>query len=105
MAMDYRLERKYSVISCCSGLITGLVAITPCSGYVSAPSALAIGFLGALGANFGTRIKFLLHIDETLDIFAVHGIGGFIGSICNAFFATASVAALDGTVIRGGFIR
>lgn len=39
------------------------------------------------------------------DIFAVHAVGGFIGSLCNGFFAQASVAALDGSVIKGGFLE
>lgn len=66
LLLDYRLERKLSVIALCSGIITGLVTITPCSGYVGAPAALAIGCLGAGAANLATRLKYLLHIDETL---------------------------------------
>lgn len=59
----------------------GLVGITPAAGYVGTPSSLAIGVLTAVACNFATKLKFLLKIDETLDVWALHGIGGFTGSI------------------------
>jgi Amt family ammonium transporter len=63
------------------------------------------GVLGAGFANFGTKLKFLVGIDDALDIFAVHAIGGLVGNICTAFFASADVAHLDNIqVIAGGWI-
>lgn len=103
--LDYRLERKWSAVGFCSGVIAGLVAITPGSGYVPVWAGIPCGVLGAAFANYATKLKFLLRIDDALDIFAVHGVGGFVGNILTAFFATNSVASLDGTSsIPGGWL-
>jgi Amt family ammonium transporter len=75
-------------------------------GYVPVWAAVPYGVLGAGFANYGTKLKFLLRIDDALDIFAVHGIGGFVGNICTAFFAADYIAHLDGvTVINGGWLN
>src|ERR1700733_3292732 len=94
--LDYRLERKWSTVGFCSGVIAGLVAITPGSGYVPPWAAVVYGVLGAGLANYGTKIKFLLGIDDALDIFAVHAVGGLVGNILTGFFASDWVSALDG---------
>jgi ammonium transporter, Amt family len=85
--LDYRLERKWSAVGFCSGAIAGLVAITPGSGFVTPWAAFIYGVVGGIGCNFATKVKFLLSVDDALDIFAVHAIGGFIGNILTAFFA------------------
>ncbi|ODO08611.1 amt family ammonium transporter [Cryptococcus wingfieldii CBS 7118] len=104
MMLDYRLERKWSAVGFCSGAISGLVGITPAAGFVGAPAAVAIGFVTAVACNFATKLKFLIHVDETLDVFASHGIGGMVGNIMTALFAQASVAGFDGiTEIDGGW--
>lgn len=104
--LDYRLERKWSAVGFCSGVIAGLVSITPGSGYVSAWAAVPYGVLGAAFANYATKLKFLVGIDDSLDIFAVHAMGGFVGNICTAFFADRAVAHLDNVqVINGGWIN
>lgn len=104
MLLDWRLERKYSAVGFCSGAISGLVGITPAAGFVGAPAAVAIGFVTAVACNFATKLKFLLNVDETLDVFATHGIGGMVGNIMTGLFAQASVAAFDGfSVIPGGW--
>jgi Amt family ammonium transporter len=103
--LDWRLEKKWSTVGFCSGVVAGLVAITPGSGFVPAWAALPTAFLGAAFANYGTKLKFLLRIDDALDIFAVHGIGGLVGNICTAFFAADYIARLDGvTEIKGGWL-
>ncbi|KAF1841161.1 ammonium transporter-like protein [Cucurbitaria berberidis CBS 394.84] len=104
--VDYRLERKWSTVGFCSGVIAGLVAITPGSGYVPAWSAVIFGIVGGVGCNYATKLKYFLRCDDALDIFAVHGVGGFIGNILTAFFAADYIAHLDGyTVIAGGWLN
>ena len=104
MLWDWRLERKFSAVGFCSGAISGLVAITPASGFVGSPAAVAIGFVGGTACNFATKLKFLLNVDDTLDIFASHGIGGMVGDVMTGLFAQASIAWLDGvTEIPGGW--
>jgi len=105
MFWDWRLERKWSVVGFCSGAISGLVAITPGSGFVGSPAAVFFGVAGGTVCNWATKLKFLLHYDDCLDIFAAHAIGGIVGNICTGLFAQASVAAFDGlTVIPGGWL-
>lgn len=64
MLLDWRLERKFSAIGFCSGAISGLVAITPGSGYVSAYYSIVFGVVGAAGCNFATKLKYLINVDE-----------------------------------------
>ncbi|KAI2638097.1 ammonium transporter [Xylaria nigripes] len=104
--LDYRLERKWSTVGFCSGVIAGLVAITPGSGFVPAWAAMLFGIFGASLANYATKLKFALRIDDSLDIFAVHAVGGLVGNTLTGFFAADYVAHLDGyQVIKGGWIN
>ncbi|UKZ58261.1 hypothetical protein TrVGV298_012128 [Trichoderma virens] len=95
--LDYRLEKKWSTIGFCSGAIAGLVAITPASGFVTPWGGFIIGVVGAICCNFATKLKFLIGVDDALDIFAVHGIGGMAGNIMTGIFGTSSIADLDGS--------
>ncbi|KAI8966186.1 ammonium transporter [Daldinia sp. FL1419] len=104
--LDYRLEKKWSVVGFCSGAIAGLVAITPAAGFVTPWAAVVFGIVGGIGCNFATKLKFIMGVDEALDIFAVHGIGGIIGNLLTGIFAADYIAALDGfTEIPGGWIN
>jgi len=119
---DWRLERKWSAVGFCSGAIAGLVAITPACGYVnsrSSPlpsltllgltlliaSAVVFGVVAGTVCNFATQLKYVVGIDECLDIFASHGIGGIVGNLLTALFAEKEIAAWDGfSEINGGWI-
>lgn len=104
--LDWRVEGKWSAVGFCSGVIAGLVAITPGSGYVPAWAAVIYGVVGATVANHGTQFKIWFGIDDALDIFSVHALGGLCGNILTAFFAADYIAHLDGaTVIQGGFLN
>lgn len=105
MLWDYRIERKWSAVGFCSGAISGLVAITPASGFVGSPAAVLFGVLGGTLCNFATQLKFILGYDDALDIFATHGVGGIVGNLLTGIFAQASVAGFDGiTKIGGGWL-
>ncbi|KAF2973260.1 hypothetical protein GQX73_g283 [Xylaria multiplex] len=104
--LDYRLEKKWSVVGFCSGAISGLVAITPASGFVTPWAAFIFGVVGGIGCNIATKLKFLIGADDALDIFAVHGIGGIIGNLLTGLFAADYIAHLDGsTIIPGGWVN
>lgn len=106
MLLDYRLERKWSAVGFCSGAISGLVCITPGSGYVGTPASLAFGIIGAAACNYATKLKGIFRYDDALDIFATHGIGGMVGNLLTALFADSRVAGFDGfTEIPGGWIN
>ncbi|CAG8604548.1 7928_t:CDS:2 [Cetraspora pellucida] len=103
--MDYRLEKKISALGFCSGAVAGLVAITPGSGFVGTPAAVAFGVIGAFFCNIAVHLKHIFDFDDALDVFAVHGVGGLVGNILTGIFAQKSIAALDGvTVIPGGWL-
>jgi len=107
MIMDYRYERKLSAMGFCSGAVAGLVAITPASGFVGPSGAVAIGFFGAVGCNFACKLKHAFDYDDALDVFAVHGVGGFIGCVLTGIFAEAYLPNLEpgNTQYIGGWIN
>lgn len=96
MLLEYVFSSKFSIIGFCSGIIAGLVGITPAAGFVPIYVASLVGALTACASFFTVRYKYLLRIDEGLDIFAIHGIGGFVGDILTGFFAANYVPAMDG---------
>ncbi|KAA8652029.1 hypothetical protein EYZ11_009411 [Aspergillus tanneri] len=104
--LDYRLERKWSTVGFCSGVIAGLVAITPGSGFVTPWASFIFGVVGAVACNYATKLKYLLRVDDALDIFAVHAVGGLVGNLLTGLFAADYIARLDGTTeITGGWIN
>lgn len=106
LVMDYRIERKFSALGFCSGAVAGLVAITPASGFVGPAPAVAIGFLGAVFCNLAVHLKHVLNFDDAVDVFAVHGVGGYVGSVLTGLFAESYIAGLDGsTEIPGGWMN
>jgi Amt family ammonium transporter len=104
--LDFRLARKWSMVGWCSGTISGLVAATPASGFIDPWASIILGVVAGVACNFATKIKFLIRIDDSLDVFAEHGVGGIVGLIFNAFFARGSIIGLDGvnTGVMGGFM-
>ncbi|KAF9569850.1 ammonium transporter [Agrocybe pediades] len=93
--LDFRIERRWTMVGFCSGTIAGLVAATPSSGYVRPWSSVVVGILSGALCNFATKVKFLLHIDDALDLFAEHAVGGIVGLILNAFFASSAIIGMD----------
>ncbi|MBV9280691.1 MAG: ammonium transporter [Chloroflexi bacterium] len=96
MTLTWIYNRQPSVLGVAAGAVAGLVAITPASGFVDPMGAILIG-MGAGAACFGAaRLKPWLKIDDTLDVFAVHGIGGIWGALATGLFATVAVNAAGG---------
>jgi Amt family ammonium transporter len=85
---DRFTNRKMSAIGACIGAIVGLVAITPAAGVVTLGQSMFIGFVAALISNLAIRLFRKLNIDDTLDVFPSHGIGGITGMILTALFAS-----------------
>ncbi|KAJ3490157.1 hypothetical protein NLI96_g1621 [Meripilus lineatus] len=105
--LDYRLERKLTFVGFCSGTIAGLVAATPASGYIPLWASVILGIVVGAVSNYSTKLKFMLKIDDALDLAAEHAIGGIIGLLFNALFADKDLIALDGvnTTSAGGWIN
>ena len=95
---SYIHKRKVSVVGAACGAVAGLVAITPASGFVTAGGALAIG-LAVGGICYGaTLLRERLRVDDALDVFAVHGVGGTFGAIATGIFATTAINAYPGLI-------
>lgn len=86
--------RSVSALGACIGAVVGLVAITPGCGFVSIQESLFIGFISAVVSNLMVNWKALNRIDDTLDVFACHGVGGIMGMILTAVFAHGENASL-----------
>ncbi len=91
--------RKASALGACIGAVVGLVAITPAAGYVTIPESIFFGFVTAMVSNSVVNATFMKKIDDTLDVFACHGVGGIMGMILTAIFAQGENASL----IHGGW--
>jgi len=86
---------KPSVLGIVTGMVAGLGTITPASGFVGPAGALAIGIAAGLVCFYATQyIKRVLKIDDSLDVFPVHGVGGITGSLLTGVFAASSLGGL-----------
>lgn len=86
--------RKVSALGACIGAVVGLVAITPAAGFITIPQSMFFGFIAAIASNKMLYWKKLKAIDDTLDVFACHGVGGIMGMILTAIFAQGENASL-----------
>jgi Amt family ammonium transporter len=84
---DAARGKKVSAMGACIGAVVGLVAITPACGFVNVSQALFIGFVSAIISNLAVRAKNKSNLDDTLDVFPCHGIGGIVGMIMTGIFA------------------
>lgn len=82
------LGRKMSAVGACIGAVVGLVAITPAAGFVNIGQSMFIGFLAAIISNLAISLKNKTEIDDTLDVFPSHGVGGIVGMLLTAVFAS-----------------
>jgi Amt family ammonium transporter len=94
MFFDVLKGKKPSVLGFCIGAVVGLVAITPSAGYVAIPQSIFIGVLAAIVSNVAVYYKQKSSLDDTLDVFPCHGVGGIVGMIMTGIFATKSMNAL-----------
>ncbi len=103
MFFDVMRGKKPSVLGFCIGAVVGLVAITPGAGFVAIPQSIFIGFIAAIVSNIAVYYKAKSKLDDTLDVFPCHGIGGMVGMILTGVFATKTVngAGADGLFYGG----
>ncbi len=95
MTCEWIRYGKPSVLGIVTGMVAGLGSITPASGYVGPLGGLAIGLLAGTVCYFATQyMKRVLKIDDSLDVFPVHGVGGILGTLLTAVFAAESMGGL-----------
>ena len=99
MLGEWVVRGRPSLLGLCSGLVAGLVAITPAAGFVTLRSAVVIGLVAGLACYWGaTGLKRLLRADDSLDVFGVHGIGGIVGSLLTGVLANETVGGVQGSL-------
>jgi Amt family ammonium transporter len=97
MLMDWLIKGKPSAVGMAVGAVVGLVVITPASGFVTPTAALIMGLIGGIISNLVANWRSgRSRIDDTLDVFACHGVGGIWGAIGTGIFASAAVGGFSG---------
>jgi Amt family ammonium transporter len=94
--LSYIQNGKASAVGAATGAIAGLVAITPASGFVGPMGSLAIGFGAGLLTYIAVLYRHKLGVDDALEVFAIHGIGGIWGALATAIFAVGGIGVIDG---------
>ncbi|MBC6427897.1 MAG: ammonium transporter [Cellvibrionales bacterium] len=103
MAVEWCKYGKPSVLGIVTGMVAGLGTITPASGYVGPGGALVIGLLAGVVCYFATgMIKRRLKIDDSLDVFPVHGVGGILGTLLAGVFASSQLGVFSGQGYAAG---
>ncbi|HEX7491451.1 MAG TPA: ammonium transporter [Candidatus Limnocylindrales bacterium] len=91
-----------SVVGAISGAVAGLVAITPASGFVDASAAIIIGMAAGAVCYGAIILREHMKVDDALDVWAVHGVGGTLGAILTGVFAVAAVGGASGLIDNNG---
>lgn len=96
MALDSMRTKRVTAVGAATAIVIGLVVITPAAGFVSPISALAMGILGAVPSYFAIVWRSRTRLDDSLDVFAGHGIGGITGALLTGVFAEARWGGTNG---------
>jgi Amt family ammonium transporter len=105
LLLEQFLRGKPTTVGAATGVVVGLVGVTPAAGFVTPMSALLIGIIASVCCFFAITLKIQLGIDDSLDTFPVHGVGGTVGAILTGVFATTTVnsAGKDGLIAGNPF--
>jgi ammonium transporter, Amt family len=88
LAMAWRFERRPSFLGLLTGAVAGLATVTPAAGYISPVAAVVIGLVSGVVCYGAVGLKNRLKLDDALDVWGVHGVGGFLGIVLLGLFAT-----------------
>ncbi|WP_128543493.1 ammonium transporter [Larkinella soli] len=88
---DAAKGKKVSALGFCIGAVVGLVAITPAAGFVTIPTSIFIGTIASVISNFVAHLRSKSSLDDTLDVFPCHGVGGMVGMLMTGIFASKGV--------------
>lgn len=106
---EWIMNGKPSLLGACSGAVAGLVAITPACGWVGIGGGLVIGLVAGAACLWGVHgLKKMLHVDDSLDVFGVHGLGGIIGALLTGIFCSPDLGGVgfggENTTIASQFV-
>jgi Amt family ammonium transporter len=100
-ALDWTINRKVSAVGLATGAVAGLATITPASGFVGPMPALAIGLGAGIFCYFAVRLAKKIRLDDSLDVFAVHGVGGTWGMLAAGLFVGVGFLGISDLVLPG----
>jgi len=96
MWLDHRRSGQVTAVGAATGMVVGLVAITPAAGFVGPLGALAVGAVAALPSHWAIVHRARTRLDDSLDVAAAHGVGGVVGALLTGVFARAAWGGADG---------
>jgi Amt family ammonium transporter len=100
MGAEWLARRRASLLGLCSGVVAGLVAITPAAGFVTPRGALIIGLVAGAACYWGaTALKRKLRADDSLDVFGVHGVGGLVGALLTGVLADPAISGAQASLM------
>ncbi len=100
MAAEWLARKRASLLGLCSGVVAGLVAITPAAGFVTLRGALVIGLVAGAACYWGaTVLKRKLRADDSLDVFGVHGVGGLVGALLTGVLADSAISGVEASMM------
>jgi ammonium transporter, Amt family len=99
LVAEWIVRGKPTLLGMCSGIVAGLVAITPASGFVGPVGALVIGLVAGATCYWGaTGLKRLLRVDDSLDVFGVHAVGGIVGALLTGVFNNPAISGMQASL-------
>jgi Amt family ammonium transporter len=99
--LDYVRSGKPTAVGAATGIVVGLVAITPAAGFIGPMSAVALGGIAAVPSYFGLLWRAKTSLDDSLDVVAAHGVGGTVGALLTGVFAQKSLNGLADGLLFG----
>ncbi len=100
LVAEWIVRGKPTLLGLCSGIVAGLVAITPASGFVGPKGAVVIGLAAGVCCYWGaTGLKRLLRVDDSLDVFGVHAVGGIVGALLTGVFNDSAISGVQASVL------
>ncbi len=97
IAFDMIRGKKPTAMGTCIGTVVGLVAITPAAGFISIPHSITVGIFSSIVSNLMVELRSRTSIDDTLDVFPCHGVGGIMGMLLTGVFASQNINAANTT--------
>jgi ammonium transporter, Amt family len=99
--LDFIRQGKATAVGAATGIVVGLVAVTPAAGFISPMNAIILGAIAAVPSYFGLIIRAKTNLDDSLDVVAAHGVGGTVGALLTGVFADKSLNGIADGLLYG----
>jgi Amt family ammonium transporter len=102
LAIEWKRDGHATTLGGASGVVAGLVAITPAAGFGGGLAPIIFGFVASVACYFAIQLKTKYGYDDSLDVVGIHMVGGIVGGVLLGFFADASIGGIDGAFFGDG---